>query len=194
MARLSSYQPFEFLRRLGVKDQGETRLDMTETLQPTLGAGDVSVFFPPTLAPTAWWGIRHISAVATRPYIQITAAGGGGFVRYFTGSIFTGNAAVSWSVDTPAAPVLINVVALVPINLSQRGNVLATGIVGDNALDHSFPGQTPQTAMLNNTGIQIPELAFVAPGATFTLSYNLPAANVGFGLLWQDAFGPEPLA
>lgn len=193
--KISSYHPFDFLRRLGVKDPQST-LDLAEAIRPTIGVGDASSLFPPILPPTAWFGGSIVAAALNVPTLRITAGTRGCLIR----ELRLGSGAATRAIfrTTPVATALTGTVALTPQqNQSQRGDVNTSVLLGNDAVGF-LPGigLMPEVGVPVNTttGQLLSDVAYLAPGFVFELQTVALAGSLTVAVLIQDAFGPEPLA
>ena len=192
MAKLTSFAPFDFLSRLGVKDQGETILDLAESIQPVIGVGDASVLFPPILPPTAWFGSVVPAVALERAVIQVTGGRRGCYIRSMS---FANQAAVIQLTWRNVAPPGLATAPLTPVaghNMSERGAVTA---VVEQGTDLVLLTDGPTTVCRINDHSPIwNDVAYVAPGSLFEIEAFQVNSTVQWSLLIQDAFGPEPLA
>lgn len=115
--RTSGYSPFSLVRLLGVKDQGETRLDGVESIQPVMivGAGSQDVA-PPIHGPMVWTGGGDVDAAGVARLcvrFRTSAPGGCLIKRLYTAWSATGASGLMWGYETVAAG-LITISRLLP--------------------------------------------------------------------------------
>jgi len=193
VAKLSSWNPLDLLARLGVKDQGQTTLPLTESVQPTVGLFDASAMVPPVLPPFAWGGGNRTSAALNNTILRFTAGPRGAFLRHLT---FTTGATLvyAWSFVAVATATT----ALIPLvlqNMSERGNVVSTAAFADiltaNLLNF---GIVPTLTALGSRILPFPDLIYLAPTSIFEVQQGTANQNMRAAFILQDAFGPEPIA
>ncbi|GAJ15004.1 unnamed protein product, partial [marine sediment metagenome] len=128
-----TYNLFEALRRLGVKDARQPDLVRDQVLQ-ALVVGDVSHLASPVLAPMAWVGAQQASVALEYGSFQITSRGiGGCFVRQLIFSRVNTGANV-WSIDT------VDPLAVDPISTTLTNDdmgptpVLSSAMIGTSTV------------------------------------------------------------